>query len=122
MAYDMGDDVTYLDERAKAAALLGSREALEATQAARRALAAGGRPAMLRVLLASETNAFLEGRGAAYDVARLHAQLGEADAAGGWLRLAFERRETLCLAFPTDPVFAPIRGAPQLAGLSTRLD
>lgn len=30
MAYDMGDDVTYLDERAKTAALLGSREALEA--------------------------------------------------------------------------------------------
>jgi Tfp pilus assembly protein PilF len=123
IAFDLGDDATYLNESARAASLSGAQTQAEAQAVgdARAALAAGGHRAMLQSLLRSQTRAFIAGRASAFSVARLHAALGEAGPAAGYLRLAFDRREGECLTMTADSAFAPVRALPVFAALEARL-
>jgi tetratricopeptide (TPR) repeat protein len=121
IAFTTGDDGAYLDETLRAAELSGAEEQAAAVREARRALAAGGRRAMLATLLHSQTRAFVNGRASAFSVARLHAALGDASLARAYLRLAFDRREMDCLTLTIDRAFDPLRGDAIVADLPNRL-
>jgi TolB-like protein/DNA-binding winged helix-turn-helix (wHTH) protein/Flp pilus assembly protein TadD len=58
---------------------------------------------------------------AAYDIATIHAALGDIDEAFHWLELAFVDRSQLIGWVPWDPVFDGLRGDPRYQGIVARL-
>jgi TolB-like protein/DNA-binding winged helix-turn-helix (wHTH) protein/Flp pilus assembly protein TadD len=58
---------------------------------------------------------------AAYDIATVHAALGDIDQAFHWLELAFIDRSQLIGWVPWDPVFDGLRGDPRYPGIVARL-
>lgn len=58
---------------------------------------------------------------AAYDIATIHAALGDVDQAFHWLELAFMDRSQLLGWVPWDPVFDGLRGHPRYPGIVARL-
>jgi TolB-like protein/DNA-binding winged helix-turn-helix (wHTH) protein/Flp pilus assembly protein TadD len=58
---------------------------------------------------------------AAYDIATIHAALGDIDEAFHWLELAFVDRSQLIGWVPWDPVFDGLRGDPRYQGVVARL-
>jgi len=57
----------------------------------------------------------------AYDIATIHAALGETDQTFAWLERAFEDRSTLIVWLPWDPVFDGMRTDPRYEEMAARL-
>lgn len=57
----------------------------------------------------------------AYDIATVHAALGDTDETLAWLDRAIDERSTLVSWLPWDPIFDGIRGHPRYQGLLQRL-
>jgi serine/threonine-protein kinase len=57
----------------------------------------------------------------AYQVAAIHASLGQSDAAFEWLERAFEERSEVLTSLSVDPFWDPLRRDPRLAGLQARV-
>jgi hypothetical protein len=58
---------------------------------------------------------------AAYDIATIHAALGDVDESFHWLELAFQDRSQLLKWVPWDMVFDVLRDDPRYPGIVARL-
>jgi TolB-like protein/DNA-binding winged helix-turn-helix (wHTH) protein/Flp pilus assembly protein TadD len=63
-----------------------------------------------------------EGHAAAFDIATIHAALGDADDTFAWLAHAFEDRSQLIRWLPWDPVFDSLRVDPRYEAMVVRLN
>jgi tetratricopeptide (TPR) repeat protein len=84
-------------------------------------LARAGRASEARVELARQTAAATAEYVPAYDIATIHAALGDADEAFMWLDRAFEERSALRHTLRIDPFMDPIRTDPRYAAAERRL-
>jgi serine/threonine-protein kinase len=57
----------------------------------------------------------------AYDIATIHAGMGEADRAFKWLDKAYEEHSSFLIHIPWDPRFDPLRSDPRFANLLARI-
>ncbi len=107
-----GDDRGYLDEQATALRLRGQTAGLAGLATARRALASGGRAAMLAQLTADAEAAFAGGTGTAATVARFRALAGDRAGLLHWLAISRARDESATTYIVNDPELRAWRGDP----------
>jgi TolB-like protein/Flp pilus assembly protein TadD len=85
-------------------------------------LALAGRTAEARAELAYRIESASTKYVSAYDIASIHAALGDTDQAFAWLDRAFEERSALLHSLRIDPVMDAIRGDPRYAAAERRLN
>ena len=83
--------------------------------------AAAGREAEARALLRRMTEMSRTTYIKPYDVALVHAQLGERDAALSLLEEAYDRRDSTIVSLKVDPRLDPVRGDPRFERLQARM-
>lgn len=93
IAFETGDDATFVRESAERARLQNDLFGGEIAAAAKKGLAAGGRRGMLEAMLEAEKKHFEAGVGSAIEIARLYLKLGDRAAARRWLDIGLARRE-----------------------------
>lgn len=110
-----------LEESIVVARLRQDEGRLALAEPARRALAAGGGPAALRVVLAGQLRRHAAGREPAYVVAEIYALLGERSEALRYLRQSVAAREPLALTMRIDPLLRNLRADPEFQELAARI-
>lgn len=90
-------------------------KALEA--AGERGLTASGRDGMLQAMLLLEEPLALDGRGSAYAIATMHAELGDARGTLIWLRQSLARGESEITGLAIEPGFRKLRALPEFRSL-----
>lgn len=105
-----GNYAGYLDHLTALAGMMHDPDRLAVATAGRRGLAGGGLPRMAEAMLAEERRLLSEGRGFAYNMARLEAIVGRPNRAVENLGLALERREQYIMSLNVDPAFRSMRG------------
>jgi hypothetical protein len=82
-----------------------------------KALASSGRTGMLRAMLRVAEPLARDGRGSAYAIATMHAELGDPRGAIGWLRQSLARGEADITGVAIEPSFEWLRGFPEFREL-----
>lgn len=113
-----GDYPAYLEHYAKLGDMIGVPRYRVAAEAGAVALAEGGVEAMAAAMIAVETEYFERGEALAWDVARHHAMVGDAESAVRWLRVSLDRREERLIGILVDTAFWPIRDRPAFQQLA----
>jgi hypothetical protein len=72
---------------------------------------------MLRAMLHVSEPLVRDGRGSAYAIAAIHAELGDAHGAIGWLRQSLSRGEADITGLAVEPSFERLRSFPEFRGL-----
>lgn len=108
-----GDYPAYLEHYMKLGDMIGVPRYRAAAEAGAAALAEGGVEAMAAAMIAVETEYYERGEALAWDVARHHAMVGNAEEAVRWLRIGLERREERLIGLLVDTAFWPIRDHPE---------
>lgn len=93
IAYDMGDDATFVRESRIRATLQNDLYGVALADAAAQGLAQNGRRGMLEALRDMRQKQFESGVGSAIEIARLHLELGDRAAAERYLEIGLKRRE-----------------------------
>ncbi len=109
MYFHRGDYRSYLVESRRFVELLGDPEALSAVGEEERALASGGPPALLELLLEQRQNRHARGAAGAYPVAQIESLLDLREQALSHLDEAIARHEPLVMAMRIDPPLANLR-------------
>lgn len=104
-----GDYVSALENYAKAGDLIKVPRYRQVAEAGLTALRTGGKAAMGVAMAAVDTELFAKDEALAWDVARAHAMVGDAENAVTWLRVSFERHEERLIGILSDPAMRPIR-------------
>ncbi|WP_048645301.1 tetratricopeptide repeat protein [Nitratireductor soli] len=112
-----GDFEAYLEHYATLGNMIGVPRYSDAAEAGAAALADGGVEAMAAAMIAVETEYYERGEALAWDIARHHALIGNAEEAIRWLRISLERREERLIGILVDPAFWPIRDKPEFKRL-----
>jgi hypothetical protein len=113
-----GDDGGFLRELALAAAAVEDSDGKAIEVAGEKGLAASGRAGMLQAMLRVEEPLVRDGRGSAYAVALIHAELGEERAAMAWLNTSFSRNEADITGLAIEPSFRRLRDMPEFRRLA----
>jgi Tfp pilus assembly protein PilF len=106
------DDNGFLRELALAAAALEDADAKAVEAAGENGLATAGHVGMLQAMLGIEEPLVRDSRGRAYDVAVMHAELGDAEGALNWLRSSLARGEADIAGVAIDPSFRQLHTMP----------
>ena len=122
IAFDRGRMPAFLSELELSMRVAGDSSQDADLAAAGRALASGGRTAMIASLLASAEKRYLGGGEDAYSVATLAALADEPALALHFLGLSADRQEARLGYAPMDPAFASLRRDPTFRALIARLD
>lgn len=109
---------SYLRNYARLGDLIGVPRYRDAAAAGEAALAEGGVTAMADAMIAVETAYYERGEALAWDIARHHAIVGDADEAVNWLRTALEKREERLIGLNVDTAFDPVRENPEFRQLA----
>jgi tetratricopeptide (TPR) repeat protein len=107
-----GDFEAYLEHYATLGNMIGVPRYGDAAEAGRTALAEGGVEAMAAAMIAVETEFYERGEALAWDIARHHAMMGDAEGALHWLRISLDRHEERLIGILIDTAFDPIRDDP----------
>lgn len=110
--FAQGDSSLFLAEWRRVALLRHDLHQQELNDAAAKAFATGGRPAMLAEMLAAQKKDFAAGREEAYALARTAVLAGDKQAALAYLRLSFSRHEEHIIGIEVDAAFAGLRSDP----------
>jgi|GEM_PF-6862173 len=86
-------------------------------EAGTQGLAASGHTGMLQAMLHTAEPLLRDGRGSAYAIATMHAELGDAHGAIGWLRQSLLRGEADMTGLAIEPSFERLRGFPEFRAL-----
>jgi tetratricopeptide (TPR) repeat protein len=111
------DSTGYLRELSLAAAAMEDADGKTIEVAGEQGLAQSGRTGMLRAMLRVSEPMARDGRGSAYAIATIHAELGDARGAIGWLRQSLARGEADITGLAIDPSFARLHAFPEFRGL-----
>lgn len=106
------DDNGFLRELALAAAAVEDADAKAVEAAGEKGLATAGHAGMLQAMLSIEEPLVRDSRARAYDVAVMHAELGDADGALNWLRSSLAHGEPDMAGVAIEPSFRPLRAIP----------
>lgn len=117
MALAQGDHAAYLDNYARLGDVISVPRYRAAAEAGAAALATGGPKAMARAMFDVERAFYERGEALAWDLARHHALIGDAEQALQWLRISLKRREERLIGIRVDPAFWPIRDHPEYSAL-----
>jgi tetratricopeptide (TPR) repeat protein len=109
IAFDMGDDATFVRESRIRAKLQNDLYGVELADAAEQGLAQGGRRGMLEALRDIRQSQFESGVGSAIEIARLHLELGDRRAAERFLNVGLKRREPEAAYLALYPGLAKLR-------------
>ena len=112
-----GDYEGYLENYAMLGELIGVERYGAAAAAGRAALAEGGVEAMANTMIDVETEYYERGEALAWDIARHHAIMGDAEGAVRWLRIGLERHEERLIGIHVDTAFDRIGGDPEFQRL-----
>ena len=112
------DDAGFLRELSLAAAATENTGEKEIVAAGQRGLTTSGRAGMLRAMLKLEEPLTRDGKGAAYTLATMHAELGDAPGAMKWLRESMSRNEAEITGIAIEPSFKLLRGLPAFRQLA----
>lgn len=111
------DSTGFLRELSLAATALEDADGKTIAAAGAQGLAQSGRTGMLRAMLRISEPLAHDGRGSAYSIATMHAELGDAQGAIGWLRLSLSRGEVDITGLAIEPSFERLRGFPEFRAL-----
>lgn len=104
-----GDHASYLENYATLGDMTGLPRYRVVAEAGAAALAEGGVEAMGRAMIAAEMRYFERGEATAWDLARHHGLIGDAEGALHWLRISLDRHEERLIGVLVDTAFWPIR-------------
>lgn len=111
------DDAGYLRELSLAADAMEDADGRSMLSAGVRGLKTSGRAGMLRAMLNVAEPLAHDGKGSAYAIATMHAELGDTSAAMGWLRQSLSRGEVEIAGIAIEPGFRAMRGMPEFRAL-----
>lgn len=114
------DEAGYLRELSLFAVATEDADAKAIGAAGERGLAASGRSGMLRAMLQLEEPLARDGKGSAYALATMHAELGDTPGAIAWLRKSLSRGETEITGLAIDPSFQRLRDLPEFRALAQK--
>jgi len=120
------DDAGYLRELSLAASATEDADGKVLEAAGVRGLAASGRTGMLRAMLHTEEPLARDGKGSAYALATMYAELGDELGTIAWLRESLSRGEAEITGLAIEPSFKKLHGVPEFrwleqnAGLTPR--
>ena len=117
MALAQGEYAAYLDNYARLGDVISVPRHRAAAEAGAVALATGGPEAMAMAMFEVEREFYERGEALAWDLARHHALIGDADEALRWLRISLNRREERLIGIQADPAFRPLHDHPEYAAL-----
>ena len=115
--FAQNDDTGFLRELALAADAMEDADAKAMQTAGTQGLVASGRAGMLQAMLRAAEPLLRDGRGSAYTIATMHAELGDAQGAIGWLRQSLSRGEVDITGLAIEPSFERLRGFPEFRAL-----
>jgi Tfp pilus assembly protein PilF len=111
------DERGFLRELSLAAQATEDADEKETVSAGERGLTASGRTGMLRAMLHMEEPLVRDGKGSAYALATMHAELGDTGAAVIWLRQSLARGESEITGLAIEPSFRRLRELPEFRRL-----
>ncbi len=111
------DSTGFLRELSLAATALEDSDGKTVEAAGAQGLAQSGRDGMLRAMLRVSEPLVHDGRGSAYSIATMHAELGDAQGAIVWLRQSLSRGEVDITGLAIEPSFEQLRGFPEFRAL-----
>ena len=111
------DTTGYLRELSLAATALEDNDGKTVEAAGAQGLAQSGRDGMLRAMLRVSEPLVHDGRGSAYTIATMHAELGDAQGAIDWLRQSLSRGEADITGLAIEPSFERLRSFPEFRAL-----
>jgi len=111
------DSTGFLRELSLAATALEDADGKTIEAAGAQGLAQSGRAGMLRAMLRVSEPLVHDGRGSAYSIATMHAELGDAQGAIGWLRQSLSRGEVEITGLAIEPSFERLRVFPEFRAL-----
>jgi Tfp pilus assembly protein PilF len=115
---DQHDYPAYLREEGLAARLVGDRERLSINEAAARAYAAGGAPAMFAAMIGRQRVLYAAGREHPFTLAATYALAGRDDEAMAALAAAVSARDSYLVGLRIDSRLASLRGRPDFQRLA----
>jgi len=111
------DDMGFLRELSLAAEAMEDGDGKAMQEAGAQGLATSGHAGMLCAMLRAAEPLLRDGRGSAYTIATMHAELGDAHGAIGWLRQSLSRGEADITGLAIEPSFERLRGFPEFRAL-----
>lgn len=114
------DEAGYLRELSLASTATEDADAKVIEAAGARGLAASGRTGMLRAMLQLEEPLARDGKGSAYALATMHAELGDAPGAINWLNKSLSRGEAEITGLAIEPSFQDLHGKPEFRALAQK--
>lgn len=112
------DYPAYLREEAAAARLVGDQDRLATNQAAVRAYAAGGAPAMFAAMIERQRTLYASGRAHPFTLAAAYALAGRRDEAMAALTASVRARDPYLVGLRIDSRLANLRGRPDFERLA----
>jgi hypothetical protein len=106
------DEAGYLRELSLAAMATEDADEKAIEAAGRQGLTTSGRAGMLRAMLEIEEPLARDGKGSAYALATMRAELGDMPGAMSWLRESLSRGEAEITGLAIEPSFQSLRGLP----------
>jgi tetratricopeptide (TPR) repeat protein len=114
------NEAGFLRELSLAATALQDSDGEIIVSAGEKGLAASGRTGMLKAMLQAEESMVRDGKGSAYALATMHAELGDARGAIVWLEESFARGEADITGLAIEPSFQPLQRMPEFRQLAQK--
>jgi Tfp pilus assembly protein PilF len=115
------DEAGYLRELSLAAAATEDADGKAMQAAGARGLKTAGRRGMLQSMLQIEEPLARDGKGSAYALATMHAELGDGPGAVAWLRESLSRGEAEIAGLAIEPSFRNLRALPEFRSLAQKV-
>ncbi|HWA89271.1 MAG TPA: hypothetical protein VG889_04505 [Rhizomicrobium sp.] len=121
------DEAGFLRELSLAARATEDSDLDAVVSAGRQGLSASGRSGMLRAMLRTEEPLVRDGKGRAYTLATMHAELGDTGDSLAWLQRSLMRGEAEFAGLAIEPSFRGLRGSAEfrrlekMAGVAPRV-